>query len=457
MSQGILETPSAVIVCVGALVPTNTQLSAIQVSASSLWDDAFDQPPAAIICNLQDSKQADEVLQSIRQAPWGAFVPLFCQTACSMRDALSDGECPMDIDEWLSLYDERQRTLKLGADTLEAKLVAYLWLHGNRRLVPVPSRTHPGEYDYPLLECWDRHTSKRYWMLELQRADIIAPSSLVNRVRQCEACDSPNLNYIDTCPRCGDIDIRQEASLHCFTCGHVAPQDEFVHRDRRVCPQCLTTLKHIGVDYDRPLEGFRCGGCRATFVEGRVVAQCFNCNIINELDRLKQVHYHAFSLADGGRALAKTGELRSIIPDNLLDSVSTDHFVWMVEWLFNYGKRLPQPHSVLVIAFANLTECLQLYSEAAVLNHLDECIRRITNTLRKTDVACLYKTNALYFILPSTAVDHIETMVRKINSVYDGQQESMLDIRVSMDDIEHLSSEPNTRQWLDALYDRALV
>lgn len=47
--------------------------------------------------------------------------------------------------------------------------------------------------------------------------------------------------------------------------------------DELVCSQCKTKLKHIGHDYDRPLESYSCNDCKSIFVDPEVITECIDC------------------------------------------------------------------------------------------------------------------------------------------------------------------------------------
>ena len=50
-----------------------------------------------------------------------------------------------------------------------------------------------------------------------------------------------------------------------------------MHSGTIVCPKCHTHLRHIGSDYDRPIENYRCQSCSQSFVEGDVQVRCAMC------------------------------------------------------------------------------------------------------------------------------------------------------------------------------------
>ena len=119
--------------------------------------------------------------------------------------------------------------------------------------------------------------SSHSWLQQKQQENLLEAGELLDRLRQCPSCSSSRLNYVDVCPECHALDIVREPSLHCFVCGHVGPQQAFLKGDALVCPNCLSQLRHIGSDYDRPLENYRCRSCGAFFVDAEVDVRCIDC------------------------------------------------------------------------------------------------------------------------------------------------------------------------------------
>ncbi len=58
---------------------------------------------------------------------------------------------------------------------------------------------------------------------------LIESVQLLDRLRVCPDYDRAHTGFIDVCPNCHAIDIREETFLHCYTCGNVAPQAEYLH------------------------------------------------------------------------------------------------------------------------------------------------------------------------------------------------------------------------------------
>jgi GGDEF domain-containing protein len=228
--------------------------------------------------------------------------------------------------------------------------------------------------------------------------------ALVDRQRECMHCRSSHLSFIDVCPNCSAIDIKLQASLHCFTCGCVDAQDKFMHSGSLVCPKCHTHLRHIGSDYDRPLENYRCQACSQTFIEGDVRVRCATCEkemnpgdlILNEI--------HTWRLSDKGRTIAFRGEVFDLSSGfDQLDFISRDLFVHDLDWMMVMARRYPSINfSLFGIYFANLPDLAELLNHARLLQMLESFAQRLRNLLRTPDLSTRTSENMLWLLLPNT-------------------------------------------------------
>src|SRR5205807_3597889 len=67
--------------------------------------------------------------------------------------------------------------------------------------------------------------------------------------------------------QCGSIDTAPQNFLHCYACGNVGTQEQYLTHQGLSCPKCSARLRHIGVDYDRALETLVCRSCAGRFTE----------------------------------------------------------------------------------------------------------------------------------------------------------------------------------------------
>ena len=166
---------------------------------------------------------------------------------------------------------------------------------------------------------------------------------------QCRAIDlnSPVCAPTGACQpcaanaQCGSIDTVEQNFLHCYACGNVGAQEEYLTQGGLGCPKCSARLRHIGVDYDRALETLACRGCGGRFTQPDVKARCLQCSKLSRTDELAERRYYGLRLSAAGELAARTGQVGDLF--KLMDEFSQAHpeyFTRTLEWLLGLPCRL---------------------------------------------------------------------------------------------------------------------
>ena len=405
-----------------------------------------------IVLNVSNNKIADNYARMIRQSEKYSLTPLFSNVTTPTTEALTDGALPDDLTVWFKQFLSRKKQMRLNPDRLDNKLICYLWLHAHRTLLPINDAEQPSRYYYPLISVWDDSELVSSWIYALVSDCVLSPKNLINRTRSCKNCQSTVLNYIDTCPNCQSIDIKTEVSLHCFACGHVEEQSKFMLQSKLSCPNCLTTLRHIGVDYDRPLENYRCNHCKHMFIEAVIKANCFECSESNNLDDTIHKRYYSYQLHDNSKIRAKTGEIRRLPPGFVGEQLGQEHFTWMIDWSNKMAIRHKQQHILLTLRFDNLGDLMLIESEEDIMAQQDAFIERLKALLRQTDMHCKYNPYCFFFLLPNTSEEFIDVIKNKFFELEKIQIKSSLEISIKFFALpsEHLRED--TSLWLEQIY-----
>jgi GGDEF domain-containing protein len=242
---------------------------------------------------------------------------------------------------------------------------------------------------------------------------------LLSRLRHCPKCDGCHHNFVDICPHSGSIDIQQKPFLHCFTCGHVAPEENFLSRGILVCPNCRSTLRHIGADYDRPMENYVCRDCGKSFVEPAVIAHCLTCGAENNPDALVPRQIQALRLAPRGSTAARTGSLEDIyaLLDNL-NYVRPQHFESLVDWLLAICRRHREERfSLLGIRLRNIETLTDRLGRHRVAELIDGFAVRLRETIRRTDLSTRSSQRSLWLLLPKTDCPACTLLLQRVTEI----------------------------------------
>jgi len=347
-------------------------------------------------------------LTTIRRTAEARLLPIFLTSPLPSDVAvLADGVVTTSSD--VATYMERvwQRSNGLPEDKNadeERALLAFLYSRQSE-LVPVKSVGSKFYYRYPLAEAFCASSKEADEMLtQLQHRGLLARSRLIDRIRLCPECGVAQINYVDACPSCNSIDIVKLPFLHCFTCGHVAPQDMFVGSSGMRCPNCRANLRHIGADYDRPLESFHCNSCKFSFIEPDIIVRCMACDRVAATDELEVRTIHTLVLSDKGRTAVRTGNVEDIFA--LLDElhyVSPLFFEQQLGWMLQMARRYPEDtFSVIGIRLRNVPELVMRLGRKATQELLETFAGRLRQLVRTTDLATRTAEDTLWLLLPRT-------------------------------------------------------
>ena len=329
-----------------------------------------------------------------------------CVAQGETAPALADGALAFPAALKLAERMEQLRlSLQLEPQKLQfdERLLYYLYLREPHDLVPVCDRNSKHLYRYLEAEALVPESEDAgSWIASLTRRELLQQGKLLDRTRHCRSCSSAHLHYLDVCPQCHGMEIRASESVHCFTCGHVAPSEDFALEGKLVCSKCQTRLRHVGVDYDRPLTKLACGTCHHTFIEAAVVVRCLDCGATSEADALDVREVYSLRLSANGRSALRAGQLHeSFAALDTANYVVPNYFRLMLDWAIVTHKRHTElAFSLVMIEFTNATEVIEAHGAARTFLILDELGRRLRELLRNTDMSTRTSETALWIFLP---------------------------------------------------------
>lgn len=370
---------------------------------------------------------AGRVLRKLRSTTAYRYQLVYC---CRDQDgwceALGDGPCPAETSEIKALWDiwrGRFNLFRQGSapERFESRVLSWLWLRADAHVFALRDPEVPQHYRYPLLEALAdaEQVNPFVWLSLMVQHDWLEEGVLVDRVRLCSDCGSGRLNYIDVCAECQAMDISRQPSLHCFTCGHVGHQESFLKDGVLLCPNCLNRLRHIGSDYDRPLENYRCRSCQAFFVDADVQARCLDCGLSHAPDKLRIREVRDFRLAEAGRFRCRQDfNDRSINHFGRLNLLGGKDFYELLTWQLQVVRRYQQPaFSLIGLRFVNLAGTLARLGEHRGHAFIDSLTDRLKESVRETD-RCSRSTEEFFWImLPHTDDKGLEFVTQRLGRV----------------------------------------
>ncbi|MCF7970883.1 MAG: diguanylate cyclase [Methylococcaceae bacterium] len=358
----------------------------------------------------------------LRQEPRYRFLLMFYtkEPHSSSTRELMDGNPA--ISDWFPFWVKWSNLLSrcsTGDKILSDReiLARYLWLRPNKRLSPVLDLKQPKLYAYPLAEMiLGQEADTCAWLEQLLRNDLLVSQDLEDRLHLCRSCGDGHLNYVDTCPQCGAIDLENEVAIHCFACGHVEVQSAFVKDSRLSCPNCLISLRHIGVDYDRPLESLRCKTCQTFFSEGEVIARCLACGHRQQPENLRVFPVYHYFLSEQGQQLV-LGRLDKQWDIHLGEEISLKHFYWQTDWCLKLAERNDAPFCLLLLRFKGLERLAEKIGESVAANLVDTLVERFRSASRPTDLVGRLNDETYLKLLPFTTIKGVTAIEKQLVSI----------------------------------------
>ncbi|GKS69905.1 GGDEF domain-containing protein, diguanylate cyclase (c-di-GMP synthetase) or its enzymatically inactive variants [Nitrosomonas sp. PY1] len=366
--------------------------------------------PLAFIIDGEDAQYVNTIINEIRRDDTVfASLCFVTESSIALDSQLLDGQLtePSALQKKISDTEGLTKSFKNteACITPQGRLIKYLWLRPDFIIQPQHEWKNARYYRYTLLEALNNDTGDSFgWLRKLAAARILEPVSLIDRQRECTHCRSAHLSFTDICPNCFEIDIALRPSLHCFTCGCVDAQDKFLHAGMLKCPKCNTHLRHIGSDYDRPLENYQCQSCNHTFSEGEIRVRCAVCEKSMKPDELVINEIQHWRLSDRGRVIAFRGEVFDLSSGfDQLDFISKELFIHDLDWMMVLSHRYKNINfSLFGIYFSNLTELVDEIGHARLLQVMESFAQRLRNLLRTPDLSTRTAENMLWLLLPNT-------------------------------------------------------
>lgn len=280
----------------------------------------------AIIINSTDPALFEKVLRESR-THYDAEIylkPIFCIKYNGLSKFLMD-RCDGTTD--VTQYQQVAQITKMIKDNIAKlylqqkfpssefgvlyKTMQFLFTR-NIDLTPIPNRHSRFNYLYPFinLQISDEDAFKVIEILKIAVQDgFLREEEMIDKIHLCDDCNSAHYNMRETCLHCQSIDLNIEDLIHHFQCAYIGPESDFLNEytDDMVCPKCQKTLRHIGVDYDKPSHIYGCRSCNEHFQNPMFTFHCMDCGKTSEIRHLHDHLIKRLSLTSKGKHLMLSG------------------------------------------------------------------------------------------------------------------------------------------------------
>lgn len=397
-----------------------------KISAVSSVNCLPEQGCYAVVLDLQRSAWPDELVQ-IRQRKNYQLTPLFYWG--KLADPASEFDGPFEPNA-LMIADEIQNRIlllpesKLHEET-ELLLLRYMFCREEFVLTGYFNYQSSTGFDYPLLKVlFQQNQIEDSWQFLqcMVSRDLLKHKRIVDEIQVCPHCKGGLLNFKNCCPNCQSIDITPQQFVHCFACGNIGPISTFLKHDQLICDRCNSKLRHIGIDYDKPLEDKLCNQCGFYFFEPEVMTICMVCLTLTRPNDLHTRKIYEYSLARRGEQLVK-GLEQTIFQnlDQFFKIIDIQSFVLLLNWQIKLSKRYEEHiFSLVVLKVMNLEELIDYHGILNAEKILGQFFERLCSVFRDSDLATRDGSSLLFF-LPMTPGERERLIFAKVKEFTDKQ------------------------------------
>ena len=287
----------------------------------------------------------------------------------------------------------------------------------DKEFIPVLSATDMTGFIYPQLQPFFHHRDiGLFQTIEFLHSQNLLTSHFFKNAHFCRQCDCAFLIFEEICPHCSANDLHLDELVHHFKCAYTGELASFKQDDNLVCPKCDRTLRHIGVDYDKPSTIYRCNHCAHTFQEPEVTSTCYNCGHTTQPENQTLRSIRSYCINSIGNNAAQYGmeSLFSNIMETEMKLIPLNSFndFYRIEAarIKRYKKSVS---SLVLLSFDNLEELyIKLGNQAQYI--FVELSTVLKSVLRSSDLITARNESIFIIIMTETDSKSAERAIERL-------------------------------------------
>jgi len=299
------------------------------------------------------------------------------------------------------------------------KTINLLVSRDKKSLFAIPSIASVIGYNYPELSINldTNDESQVFEILNTAENEGLFTSEFVDRTYLCTNCKSGFLSYREVCPMCSSSNSETEDLVHHFPCAYIGPLNDFKNSidENLNCPKCNKTLRHIGVDYDKPSSLHTCLECNHQYQDYNVKAKCIKCSFDNQIEHLTAKEIRNYTLTKKGETVAYKGYINTSKDIETVEgAVKYDVFKIMLKYEI---ERLRQNDYTSNIGFLHLSNAGEIYSRIGMERQnmlFTEMIKILRHNLRSSDFISFYDVSTLIVSMNEIPTKVISKILKEI-------------------------------------------
>lgn len=318
------------------------------------------------------------------------------------------------INRWIDALDD---ALYNTDRNLALKLLRF-FASRNLSIGAIPSSSNRKGFIYPSLEPFlDIPDGSILETLDFMEHQRLVTGTFQTKAYFCNHCHSAFLNFKEVCVHCGSEDLSIDELVHHFKCGYIAELKDYKREDVLVCPKCDKTLRHIGVDYDKPSIVYRCNQCTHTFQEPAISSTCYNCGHSTEPENQLLRTIKKFSISALGQHAAKFGldSLFGHVLEQQIPLMPYPSFQKYVKVEAARIERYKKTESTLLLIYLKGLETIYIRMGSRADEMFREISTIIQSVLRTSDIISAKDEAMFAIMLTDTDEDQAKRAVERLD------------------------------------------
>jgi len=240
-----------------------------------------------------------------------------------------------------------------------------------------------------------------------------------HKIHLCPFCHNFALNFREVCPQCKSEFITPVELIHHYACGFIGDVALFEKEGGLTCPKCRASIRHMGLDYERPGSNHRCDTCTHCFWEPEVSCVSLVCGQSFEVDRAVVHTLFSYHITERGTSVAWRGSMDSVesrptLHDSEFNMYSTEFFLEAVTRELGRTSRYPRPFSVLLLK-PKAHDSHIPHQKHQVPLHVFKDIANVTQqSIRNCDLISIFREEYLALLLPETSQEGASVVFNRL-------------------------------------------
>jgi GGDEF domain-containing protein len=197
--------------------------------------------------------------------------------------------------------------------------------------------------------------------------------------------------------------------IHHFGCAHETVETQFRRGNQLICPKCAKTLRHIGLDYDKPGSVMVCQACGKSDDCATVGFVCLDCGAHRDSESMPRRDWHSYELTAQALQFLRSGLLTGA---GDAERSLPQTFRLLLQHAAREEEHFGSPFSVMRIRFANAA-ALRNDNERLWIETIKMADEIVNGVVRPVDLASQYQ-DEFVVLLPRATQRDAQAMAAEI-------------------------------------------